>query len=116
MTVVLTLCPGSTLALSCLMVQRICDTSGTYCIWTTQMLAYDQMHPNCIELILCTNHSRFGLAALMQTTGNILDLFKCVGLCTDQLYRSIFNRYNVFLRVQHKYTNVHILSYCSTGM
>lgn len=33
----------------------------------------------------------------MQTTGNILDLFKCVGLCTDQLNGNIFNRYNVFL-------------------
>lgn len=34
------------------------------------------------------DHSCFGLAVLVQTTRNMLDLFKCVHLCRDQLHRA----------------------------
>lgn len=51
------------------------------CIWSNipQLHWISPTHMDC---------SCFGLGVLVQTTRNMLDLLKCVHLCTDQLYRA----------------------------
>jgi len=53
------------------------------------------------------DHSYFGLAVLVQTTRSILDLFKCVHLCTNQRYEAYWTgiMYSFWTVQVHKCTH-----------